>query len=57
MRWGHVGYRRQHAEDRDRKEILEIMNFDRGKDCREYPEEEGRFLFLFLVIGRLLSSG
>lgn len=57
MRWGHVGYSRQHAEDRDRKEILEIMNFDRGKDCREYPEEEGRFLFLFLVIGRLLSSG
>lgn len=45
------------AEDRDRKEISEIMNFDRGKDCREYPEEEGRVLFLFQVIGRLLNSG
>lgn len=57
VRRGHAGYRCQHAEGRDRKEISEIMNFDRGKDCREYPEEEGRVLFLFQVIGRLLSSG
>lgn len=55
--WGHVKFRCQNAEDGDRKEVSEIMNFDRRKDCSEYPEEEGRFLLLFQVIGRLLSSG
>lgn len=48
--WGHVGFRCQKAEDRERKEISEIMNFDRGEDCREYPEEGEDSCFFFRLL-------
>lgn len=33
--WGHVGFRCQKAEDGERKEISEIMNFDREASIKK----------------------
>lgn len=48
--WGHVRFRCQKAEDGERKEISEIMNFDREEDCREYPEEGEDSCFFFRLL-------
>lgn len=42
MNWGHVGCKSQNSEGQDRKEGLEIVNFDRETDYKEYLKDEGR---------------